>query len=106
MGEFAIRVLALAIGTAALVAVPTVTPAEAATIHGKHFKKHKNRVQYGPVSVRPGLAVGRGWLRRHRIRRVRSARASPEVSIARSGRLRTRTIPIEKFQGSDSGWRT
>jgi hypothetical protein len=48
MGEYAIRVLALAIGAAALVVIPTVTPATAATINGKHFKKHRNKIQNGP----------------------------------------------------------
>jgi len=61
MGEFAIRVLALAIGAAALVLVPTVTPATAATIHGKHFKKHKNRVHYGP-GFRGPWSAGRARL--------------------------------------------
>ncbi len=56
MGEFAIRVLTFAIGAAALVLLPTVTPANAATIHGKHFKKHKNRVQYGPGLSEPWSA--------------------------------------------------
>lgn len=40
MGKFAV-LTTLAIYATALAAVPMVTPGQAATIHGKHMKKHK-----------------------------------------------------------------
>jgi hypothetical protein len=69
MGEFAIRVLALAIGAAALAVVPMVTPANAATINSKHIKKHKIQKSRGfsdpwsagqarPVARSPSQAGG------------------------------------------------
>ena len=48
MDKFAIRVLTLAICATALAVFPAITSAEAATINGKHFKKHRNKIQNGP----------------------------------------------------------
>ena len=43
MSKFAIGLLTLAVYATALVAVPTITPAKAATDSSKEMKKHKNK---------------------------------------------------------------
>jgi hypothetical protein len=58
MDKFAIRVLTLAICATALVAFPAVTSAEAATINGKHIKKHKIQKRYG---FNDPWSAGQAW---------------------------------------------
>ena len=58
MDKFAIRVLTLAICATALVVFPAITSAEAATINGKHMKKHKIQKRYGFNDPR---SAGRAW---------------------------------------------
>ena len=51
MSKLAIRLSMLTIGATVLVAIPTVTPAEAATNNG-HIKKHKkHRSVAGPLFI-------------------------------------------------------
>jgi hypothetical protein len=45
MSKFALGLLTLAVFATALVVVPMVTPAEAATSSAKHIKKHKKKIQ-------------------------------------------------------------
>lgn len=49
MSRFAIRLLTLAMYATALVAVPMVTPANAATNGSKEIKKHKKMTQRSPA---------------------------------------------------------
>jgi hypothetical protein len=69
MSKFAIRLLTLSMCATALVVVPMVTPAEAATSSSKHIKKHRKNIHWsagqawpvtGPSSqageVCPGIA--------------------------------------------------
>ena len=49
MTKFTIRLLALAIFAAPLMAVPVVPPANAATNDGKHVKKHTRKIQRAPA---------------------------------------------------------
>jgi hypothetical protein len=53
MTKFAVRLLTLAICAAALVALPAITTADAATNHGKHAKKHARMVQQAPAARDP-----------------------------------------------------
>lgn len=60
MSKFAIRLLTLAIYATALVVVPMVTPAKAATSSSKHIKKHKKKIQKSPGFGEPWSA-GQAW---------------------------------------------
>jgi hypothetical protein len=51
MSKFAIRILMLTAGAAALAAVPIAAPAQASTSSSKHLKKHKRM-----IDTRQGLA--------------------------------------------------
>jgi len=59
MSKFAIRLLALAISATALVLVPAVTPAKAATGSSRHVKKHKKQMSHGFSVPR---SAGQPWL--------------------------------------------
>ena len=58
MSKFAIRFLTLAMCVTALVMVPMVTPAEAATGSSGHIKKHKKQISPGISDVR---SAGQAW---------------------------------------------
>jgi hypothetical protein len=58
MDKFAIRVLTLAVCATALVVFPAVTSAEAATINGKHMKKHKKPRSHG---FNDPWSTGQAW---------------------------------------------
>jgi len=49
MTKFTIRLLALIVFATPLMAVPVVSPANAATNDSKHVKKHTKRVQRAPA---------------------------------------------------------
>jgi hypothetical protein len=49
MTEFAVRLLTLAIYAAALVVLPAITPANAASTQGKHARKHAKATQRAPA---------------------------------------------------------
>jgi hypothetical protein len=49
MTKFAIRLLTLTIYATPLVALPVITHANAATSHGKHFKRHAREIQRSPA---------------------------------------------------------
>ena len=49
MTKFTIRLLALAIFATPLVAIPVVSPADAATNDSKHVKKHAKKIQRAPA---------------------------------------------------------
>jgi hypothetical protein len=53
MIKFAIRLLALAILTTPLAALPIITHADAATSHSKRLKKHVRTVQHAPAVQDP-----------------------------------------------------
>ena len=85
MSKFAIRFLTLAIYATALVVVPMVTPAEAATNSTKEIRKNKKKAQKSlglsdPVVCRSGVACcqafpsgRRGLLPRLRVWEVASS---------------------------------
>jgi hypothetical protein len=58
MSKFAIRLMTLVICATALAVVPMVTPAKAATINGKHIKKHKIQKSRGFSNP---WSAGRAW---------------------------------------------
>jgi hypothetical protein len=60
MSKFAIPLLTLAMYATALVVVPMVTPAKAATNSSKQIKKHKTKIQRGPGFSNPWYA-GQAW---------------------------------------------
>jgi hypothetical protein len=95
MDKSAIRLSALAIGAAALAAIPTAAPVEAGTNHSQHIKKHMTR-HHG---LRP---AARAWLG------ASPPRQSGEVcpGIARSFECKIWPPPINedpdrKISGSD-----
>lgn len=102
MGKFAI-VTALAIYATAPAVVPMVTPAKAATINGKHLKKHKrtNDRTFGSSDPR---SIGQHWP----ASRPSSQAGSVCPGIARSFECTTWPPPMDddpdrKHSSSDGG---
>ena len=60
MRKFAIRLLTLAVYATALVVVPTVTPAKAATDSSKQMKKHKKKI-HSSAGVAAPKSSGSAW---------------------------------------------
>ncbi|MFZ0734183.1 MAG: hypothetical protein WAM79_17820 [Candidatus Sulfotelmatobacter sp.] len=94
MSKFAI-VSTLAICATALVIVPVVTPARAATSHVEHIKKHMRAFAWSPGFGDPWSAGQIGPVTRPSGRAGGGVQASPEVSTVRRGLLRSMKIPIE-----------
>jgi hypothetical protein len=103
MSKFAIGLLTLAMYATALVMVPMVAPAKAATYSSKQIKKHKGKIQYRP-GFRDSWAAGRAWL----VTRPSSQAGGACPGLARSFDCATWPPPMyddpdRKVSGSDGG---
>ena len=93
MKKSATRLLELTIYAAALVVVPMIAPAKAAT-NGREEEKAQRYFKGALVTPIPGQSAKPGLLRGLTVRL--SAPAPPEASIARSGPLRLMRILTER----------